>query len=121
VIHEARFVYGRYGLHAVVDLGEWWEGDTGLPIPLGAILARRGAVDPVAATGWIRSSVSYAWDSPGASREYVLAHAQELEPDVVERHIALYVNEFTYDLGTEGAAAVDALLSRAAKLFGDLG
>jgi 1,4-dihydroxy-6-naphthoate synthase len=114
VIHEARFVYGRYGLHSVVDLGEWWEDATGLPIPLGAILARRGAVDPVAAAGWIRSSVSAAWRSPTASREYVLAHAQEMEPDVVDRHIALYVNGFTYDLGAEGATAVDTLLSRAA-------
>jgi 1,4-dihydroxy-6-naphthoate synthase len=114
VIHEARFVYHRFGLHSVIDLGEWWEGTTGLPIPLGAIVARRGAVDVSAATGWIRASVSHAWADPDASREYVLAHAQEMEPDVVRRHIELYVNEYTYDLGEGGAAAVDALLSRAA-------
>ena len=72
VIHEARFTYRRHGLTALVDLGEWWEGDTGLPIPLGAILARRGAVDPVAATGWIRESVRLAWADPTASRAYVL-------------------------------------------------
>jgi 1,4-dihydroxy-6-naphthoate synthase len=113
VIHEARFVYHRYGLRSVVDLGEWWESDTGLPIPLGAILARRGAVDPVAAASWVRESVRAAWASPAASREYVLAHAQELEPDVVDQHIALYVNEFTEDLGVDGLAAVDALLGRA--------
>ncbi|MEU7864933.1 MqnA/MqnD/SBP family protein, partial [Nonomuraea sp. NPDC049141] len=53
VIHEARFTYPRHGLTALVDLGEWWEADTGLPIPLGAILARRGAVDPEAAAGWV--------------------------------------------------------------------
>ncbi|MEU2612891.1 1,4-dihydroxy-6-naphthoate synthase [Micromonospora sp. NPDC007271] len=114
VIHEARFTYPRHGLTALVDLGEWWEGDTGLPIPLGAILARKGAVDPVEAAAWIRESVRQAWADPAASREYVLAHAQEMEPDVVDRHIALYVNDFTADLGEAGFAAVEALLGRAA-------
>jgi 1,4-dihydroxy-6-naphthoate synthase len=114
VIHEARFTYPRYGLTAAVDLGQWWERETGLPIPLGAILARRGAVDPAAAAGWIRESVRQAWADPAATREYVLRHAQEMEPDVVDRHIALYVNEFTADLGAEGYAAADALLGRAA-------
>lgn len=114
VIHEARFTYQRHGLTALVDLGEWWEGDTGLPIPLGAILARRGRVDPAAATGWVRESVRQAWADPAASREYVLAHAQEMEPEVVQRHIGLYVNDFTADLGDEGYAAVEALLGRAA-------
>ncbi|WBB77858.1 1,4-dihydroxy-6-naphthoate synthase [Micromonospora sp. WMMD882] len=114
VIHEARFTYPRHGLTALVDLGEWWEADTGLPIPLGAILARRGVVDPEAAAGWIRASVRQAWADPTASREYVLAHAQEMEPDVVDRHIGLYVNEFTADLGRDGLAAVEALLRRAA-------
>ncbi|WP_088959175.1 1,4-dihydroxy-6-naphthoate synthase [Micromonospora purpureochromogenes] len=114
VIHEARFTYHRHGLTALVDLGEWWEGDTGLPIPLGAILARKGAVDPVAAAGWIRESVRQAWADPAASRDYVLSHAQEMEPDVVDRHIGLYVNEFTADLGDAGFAAVEALLGRAA-------
>jgi 1,4-dihydroxy-6-naphthoate synthase len=114
VIHEARFTYPRHGLTAMVDLGEWWERETGLPIPLGAILARRGSVDPAAAAGWIRASVRYAWAQPQASRQYVLAHAQEMEPAVVDQHIALYVNEFTEDLGDEGFKAVDTLLERAA-------
>ena len=115
VIHEARFTYHRHGLTALVDLGEWWEADTGLPIPLGAILARQAARSTrQAAAGWIRESVRQAWADPAASREYVLAHAQEMEPDVVDRHIALYVNEFTADLGEAGFAAVEALLDRAA-------
>lgn len=114
VIHEARFTYPRYGLTALADLGEWWESDTGLPIPLGAILARRGAVDPGAAADWIRTSVSMAWADPAASREFVLANAQEMEPEVVQQHIGLYVNEFTLDLGKDGLAAADALLGRAA-------
>jgi 1,4-dihydroxy-6-naphthoate synthase len=114
VIHEARFTYHRLGLQALVDLGEWWEGDTGLPIPLGAILARKGVVDPAEAAAWVRASVRHAFANPDASRDYVLAHAQEMEPAVVDQHIRLYVNDFTSDLGTDGYAAVDALLGRAA-------
>ncbi|HLV58829.1 MAG TPA: 1,4-dihydroxy-6-naphthoate synthase [Natronosporangium sp.] len=114
VIHEARFTYHRYGLRTVVDLGEWWEAETGLPIPLGAIVARRDTVEPDRAAEWIRASVRAAWADPAASREYVLAHAAEMEPDVVDRHIALYVNEYTLDLGSSGRAAIDELLRRAA-------
>jgi 1,4-dihydroxy-6-naphthoate synthase len=114
VIHEARFTFQRYGLRQVVDLGEWWEGDTGSPIPLGAILAKRGAVDPAEAADWIRASVRRAWADPQASRDYVVQHAQEMEPAVVDQHIALYVNGFTEDLGPDGYAAVRSLLDRAA-------
>jgi 1,4-dihydroxy-6-naphthoate synthase len=114
VIHEARFTYHEHGLRALVDLGEWWEGDTGLPIPLGAILAKKGSVDPAEAAGWIRESVRRAWADPAASQAYVLEHAQEMAPDVVRRHINLYVNEFTADLGPEGHKAIDTLLGRAA-------
>jgi 1,4-dihydroxy-6-naphthoate synthase len=114
VIHEARFTYPRYGLTALADLGEWWEADTGLPIPLGAILAKRDTVDPEAAAGWIRTSARMAWTNPDASREFVLANAQEMEPDVVKQHIALYVNEFTENLGADGYAAANVLLGRSA-------
>jgi len=114
VIHEARFTYRRHGLVSLADLGEWWESDTGLPIPLGAILAKKGAVDPAEATEWIRTSVSMAWANPDASRDFVLANAQEMEPEVIQQHIDLYVNEFTLDLGRDGLAAADALLQRSA-------
>jgi 1,4-dihydroxy-6-naphthoate synthase len=114
VIHEARFTYPRYGLTALADLGEWWESDTGLPIPLGAILAKKGSVDPAEAAEWIRTSVSMAWANPDASRQFVLDNAQEMESDVVRQHIDLYVNEFTLDLGHDGLAAADALLGRSA-------
>jgi 1,4-dihydroxy-6-naphthoate synthase len=114
VIHEARFTYQRYGLTAVADLGEWWQTETGLPIPLGAILAKRDTVDPTQAAEWIRASVRHAWAYPAASQDYVLEHAQEMEPDVVAQHIALYVNRFTEDLGDEGYTAVRTLLGRAA-------
>ncbi|GAA2694398.1 1,4-dihydroxy-6-naphthoate synthase [Actinoplanes palleronii] len=114
VIHEARFTYQRYGLTALADLGEWWEADTGLPIPLGAILARKGTVDPAQATEWIRESLRKGWLDTAASQEFILANAQEMEPAVVKQHIELYVNEFTLELGKDGLAAADALLGRAA-------
>ncbi|MCK9920746.1 1,4-dihydroxy-6-naphthoate synthase [Frankia sp. AgPm24] len=113
VIHESRFTYPSYGLTAVADLGDWWEGQTSLPIPLGAILARR-ELDGPALSEVVRDSVARAFADPSASHEYVLAHAQEMESDVVEAHIKLYVNEFSLDLGDEGFAAVEALLARAA-------
>ncbi|WP_329526729.1 1,4-dihydroxy-6-naphthoate synthase [Streptomyces sp. NBC_01462] len=116
VIHEARFTYQNYGLHKLADLGEHWELTTGLPIPLGAIIARRSLgqerlTELAAAT---RASVRAAWDDPEASRPYVLAHAQEMDPAVADQHIGLYVNEFTADLGEDGYAAVRGLLTRAA-------
>ncbi|MFD1957422.1 1,4-dihydroxy-6-naphthoate synthase [Paenibacillus thailandensis] len=114
VIHEARFTYPSYGLELMADMGSWWESDTGLPIPLGAIIARR-SLDRSSLEDWIRRSVEYAWANPEASRDYVLKHAQEMSPDVAQAHIDLYVNEFTRELGEDGYAAVEALLGRAAR------
>ncbi len=116
IIHESRFTYPTYGLTALVDLGDWWEGETGLPIPLGAILARRsfGEQELARLGATIRSSVEAAWADPEASRSYVLEHSQEMAPEVVDQHIALYVNSFSADLGDEGYAAVTGLLDRAA-------
>ncbi|MDO7907057.1 1,4-dihydroxy-6-naphthoate synthase [Paenibacillus sp. JX-17] len=114
VIHEARFTYQNYGLKLLRDMGSWWEADTGLPIPLGAIIARR-TLDADQLTSWIRSSVEYAWKHPEASRDYVAEHAQEMSPDVTQAHIDLYVNEFTANLGNDGYAAIEALLGRAAE------
>src|SRR6185437_4161030 len=85
VIHEARFTYQDYGLSSLVDLGQWWESDTGLPIPLGAILARRG-LDPRGLTEVVRASVEYAWANPDASAAYIAEHAAEMSPDVQQRH-----------------------------------
>lgn len=113
VIHEARFTYPSYGLNLITDLGSWWETDTGLPIPLGAIIAHRSLqLDQIAT--WTRASVEYAWAHPEASRDYVMGHAQEMEEAVAKAHIELYVNPFTANLGEDGYAAVAALLGRAA-------
>ncbi|THF73181.1 1,4-dihydroxy-6-naphthoate synthase [Cohnella fermenti] len=114
VIHEARFTYPNYGLSLVADMGSWWEEDTGLPIPLGAIIARRH-LDRKEIEDWTRASVRYAWAHPEASRAYVADHAQEMAPEVTKQHIELYVNEFTENLGDSGYAAARALLGRAAQ------
>jgi 1,4-dihydroxy-6-naphthoate synthase len=116
VIHEARFTYQRYGLHCLADMGEHWESTTGLPIPLGAIIAKRslGTDTLKLLARSIRTSVRMAWDDPEASRPYVLEHAQEMDPAVADQHIRLYVKEFTADLGDDGYAAVRGLLTRAA-------
>ncbi|MDR3601701.1 MAG: 1,4-dihydroxy-6-naphthoate synthase [Desulfosporosinus sp.] len=112
VIHEARFTYSAYGLTLLADLGSWWEQDTNLPIPLGAIVARR-SLDRAAITGWIQASVKYAWAHPEESKEYVLHHSQELSTEVTQAHIKLYVNEFTENIGATGYKAVSTLLNRA--------
>ena len=116
VIHEARFTYRGYGLHKLADMGEHWENTTALPIPLGAIIAKRslGEQKLRLLADSVRTSVRAAWDDPEASRPYVMEHAQEMDPAVADQHIGLYVNEFTADLGEDGYAAVRGLLTRAA-------
>jgi 1,4-dihydroxy-6-naphthoate synthase len=116
IIHESRFTYPALGLVEVADLGAWWERETGLPVPLGAICARNDLGDELrdAAEDAIRRSVEHAFAHPLESRDYVREHSQELSDEVCRRHIELYVNEFTLDLGDDGLAAVDALLARAA-------
>ncbi|WP_324783452.1 1,4-dihydroxy-6-naphthoate synthase [Streptomyces sp. H51] len=116
VIHEARFTYHQYGLHKLADMGEHWERTTGLPIPLGAIVAKRslGAEALALLADSVRASVRAAWADPAASRPYVMEHAQEMDPAVADQHIGLYVNDFTADLGDDGYAAVRGLLTRAA-------
>ncbi|WP_327236057.1 1,4-dihydroxy-6-naphthoate synthase [Streptomyces sp. NBC_01317] len=116
VIHEARFTYQNYGLHCLADMGAHWESTTGLPIPLGAIIAKRslGAETLRLLADAARTSVRMAWDDPEVSRPYVLEHSQEMDPAVADQHIGLYVNEFTADLGEDGYAAVRGLLTRAA-------
>jgi len=116
IIHESRFTYRDHGLESVVDLGDWWESATGRPIPLGGILARRD-LSPAACQridDAIRASLAHARAREGDVIDYVRAHAQEMDESVMRSHIALYVNEFSDDLGDEGAEAVRVLLQRAA-------
>ena len=114
-IHESRFTYRNAGFAEILDLGSWWEATTGLPIPLGGILARRnlGSVMIRAVDRAIRASLAYARQHPQEPRDYIRRHAQELDDRVIDAHISLYVNDFSTDLGEEGVAAVETLLARA--------
>jgi 1,4-dihydroxy-6-naphthoate synthase len=116
IIHESRFTYGEHGLVAVADLGEWWEGETGLPVPLAGIFARSDLEPELVAEteAAIRASVEYAFAHPEVSRDYVRSLAHELSDEVCAAHIALYVNEHSVDVGDDGLAAIDRLLGRAA-------
>ncbi|WP_245598049.1 1,4-dihydroxy-6-naphthoate synthase [Haloglycomyces albus] len=110
VIHEARFTYHRWDLAKVLDLGEWWESNTGVPIPLGAIVMRR-SLDHRPVVKAIRRSLEYARAHPDASADYIARHAQEMDAEVCRQHIALYVNDFSHDLGRSGRVAVRRLLA----------
>lgn len=100
LIHEGRFTYQAKGLALLADLGAVWEERMQSPLPLAAIAIRRDLVAPIAPRidAALRASVEYAFAHPDASREYVAAHAQEMAPDVVQRHINLYVNQYTVEL-----------------------
>jgi 1,4-dihydroxy-6-naphthoate synthase len=115
IIHENRFTYAAKGLKKIVDLGEFWESETGAPIPLGGIVTRRSLPDEVKqkVNRILRRSVEYAFAYRDASLPFVREHAQEMSEEVMYRHIDLYVNEFSVDLGAEGRRAVELLFARA--------
>ena len=116
IIHENRFTYAAKGLKKIIDLGEFWEGETGAPIPLGGIVVGRALPGDVqrAVNRVMRRSVEYAFAHRAASLPFVREHAQEMSEDVMYRHIDLYVNEYSVDLGVEGKRAVELLFERAA-------
>ncbi len=118
IIHESRFVYPDFGLVCLMDLGEWWEQQTGLPLPLGGIAARQTLDDTThgLVTQAIRESLAYADTHPEVIWPYVAAHAQEMSAEVQAQHIALYVNDFTRNLGTEGWQAIETLHQYARRL-----
>ena len=118
IIHENRFTYQDKGLVKLKDLGEFWEGTTGHPIPLGGIVVNRKLPQEVQQTvnRVLARSVAFAQSQPEATRDYVSAHAQEMDEDVMYAHIGLYVNDFTRDLGEEGRAAVQHLFGEAQRL-----
>lgn len=120
IIHEGRFTYAKRGLHLVLDLGAWWEGAVNAPLPLGVIAAKRSLGEAALRRidALIRASLENANAAPEAGKIFIRSHAQEMEDDVLARHIATFVNEFSLDLGTEGRAAVEALVRRAARLRG---
>lgn len=115
IIHESRFTYQQKGLHKWLDLGDYWEQKTGVPIPLGGIVMHNrfdkqdmNNVDPL-----IRKSLEYSFQSYPHLSNYVKEHAQEMDEAVMRKHIDLYVNNFSLDLGAEGREAISVLMNAA--------
>lgn len=111
IIHENRFTYEARGLVKIQDLGEAWEQETGLPIPLGGIFASRHLDNRVRSLleDMIRQSIEYAYRHPDQAMNYVRQYAQEMDEEVMKQHIDLYVNEFSLNLGEDGRRAVSLL------------
>lgn len=111
IIHENRFTYQDKGLVKIMDLGDYWESATGLPIPLGGIVARRDLPLSIQqkANRVLARSVAFALDHPSSSKDFVRQYAQEMDETVMYQHIQLYVNGYTRDLGEQGRAAVTHL------------
>lgn len=118
IIHESRFTYPQHGLLKLLDLGAWWEGETGLPLPLGAILVRRDLPLDVqrSLNAAVRASLVYAHAHPQEPMTYIRQHALEMSDDVMRAHIDLYVNDFSLDVGAEGERAVRELHRRAVEV-----
>ena len=115
IIHENRFTYAAKGLKKIIDLGEYWESETGAAIPLGGIVINRALPEDVQqkVNRVMRRSVEYAFANRTASLPFVRANAQEMSEDVMYQHIDLYVNEYSVDLGDDGRRAVEVLFDRA--------
>jgi 1,4-dihydroxy-6-naphthoate synthase len=116
IIHENRFTYEAKGLKKIIDLGEFWERETGAPIPLGGIVIKRSLPDEVkrSVNRVLRRSVEYAFANRAASLPFVREHAQEMSEAVMYQHIDLYVNQYSVDLGADGRRAVEILFEQAA-------
>ncbi len=111
LIHEGRFVYERHNLELVADLGLEWEARTDLPLPLGGIVVRRILPEDMflCFERVLRRSIEYAFEHPDASRDFVKMYAQELDDEVINQHIALFVNRYSLSLGESGRAAIRLL------------
>ena len=111
IIHENRFTYQDKGLVKIIDCGEFWESTYKHPIPLGGIVVSKKLPPEIQqkVNRAVQRSVAYAFDNPETSLPYVQAHAQEMDPKVMQQHIALYVNDYSRDLGIKGRAAVETL------------
>jgi 1,4-dihydroxy-6-naphthoate synthase len=116
IIHENRFTYEKKGLVKIMDLGEYWEKLTGAPIPLGAIVANKklGQNTVKKLNRVMRRSIEFAMKSPEEVMDFVRCNAQEMDETVMKKHIGLYVNEFTVNLGKDGKKAIDILKRLAA-------
>lgn len=115
IIHESRFTYQEKGLHKLTDLGDWWEQTAHAAIPLGGIVMRRSFEPGLRATidSILKKSLEWSWKHYPVLTPFVTANAQEMMEDVMRKHINLYVNEYTTDLGEKGERAIDTLFSKA--------
>jgi 1,4-dihydroxy-6-naphthoate synthase len=115
IIHESRFTYPDYGLKKFLDVGEWWENETGHVLPLGGIIAKRslGKATLQRINTAIKESLEYAYAHPDETKSYIAKYAQEMSDEVRQKHIDLYVNEYSLDVGEAGKAAVLELFKRA--------
>jgi len=115
IIHENRFTYAQRGLLKHADLGDWWERTTGAAIPLGGIVVRRSLGAELCATvdEIIKESLAWSWKHYPELTPFVTKNAQEMEEDVMRKHINLYVNEYTTDLGETGERAIATMFERA--------
>ena len=118
IIHENRFTYEQKGLKKIIDLGEYWETLTKAPIPLGGIVIKRNLSNELKqkVNLVLRKSIEYAFANPKSSLNFVKEHAQEMSEEVMYKHINLYVNNYSVDLGIEGKNAVQLLFDKAYKL-----
>lgn len=118
IIHENRFTYQQKGLIKIKDLGEYWEEQYALPIPLGGIAAnRRLSAETIQKIDRVlRKSIEFAFENPNESKAYVQQHAQEMSEEVCKKHIDLYVNDFSINLGKEGVFAVETLMKKGQEL-----
>jgi 1,4-dihydroxy-6-naphthoate synthase len=112
IIHENRFTYADKGLHKIIDLGDYWEKETGSSIPLGGIVIRNTYGLPLQQQidRLIKTSIEYAYSNYPALTDYIRKHSQEMSEDIMRKHIDLYVNNYSLDLGTEGKKAINMLM-----------
>ena len=114
IIHENRFTYQSKGLKKIIDLGEFWEQQNGLPVPLGGIIVKRSLPHEISLTinRILRRSVEYAFQNPNDSLPFIQKHAQSMDEAVMRSHIQLYVNDFSLDLGIKGKEAITSLYEK---------
>lgn len=114
IIHEGQLTYGRAGLHKVVDLGEWWHEETGLPLPLGANAIRRdlGKDKIRRITALIKQSIQYSLEHREGGLAYAMNYAGDMETELADRFVGMYVNDYTLDYGEKGRAGVRELMER---------
>jgi 1,4-dihydroxy-6-naphthoate synthase len=112
LIHEGQLTYGNDGLHKILDLGQWWRSETGLPLPLGGSAIKRslGAEAMLTTNNAIRDSIKFALDNREAALDYAMQFARDLDPNLANRYVGMYVNDRTLDYGNDGREAIRRIL-----------